>query len=82
LSRAERGRFGRGRQELTRLDAVVIMKKPSPNGDGLRGIAAIRRLATPLRKGVRLVGKKQLYFVLRFLVCLAFALYILTIEAC
>lgn len=35
-----------------------------------------------MRKGVKLVGKKRLYFVLRFLVCLAFALYMLTIKAC
>jgi hypothetical protein len=40
-----------------------------------------RRLATPLRKGVKRVWKNRLYFVLRFLVCLAFALYILTINA-
>ena len=40
-----------------------------------------RRLATPLRKGVKRVWKNRLYVVLRFLVCLAFALYILTINA-
>ena len=33
-------------------------------------------------KGVRLMWRKRLYVVLRFLVCLALAAYILTIDAC
>ena len=41
-----------------------------------------RRLATPLGKGVKLMGRKRWYAVLRFLVCLALWAYILTIKAC
>ena len=40
------------------------------------------RLATPLRKGVRLVGKKRLFAVLRFLVLFTMMAWLLTIKAC
>jgi hypothetical protein len=39
-----------------------------------------RRLALPERE-VRLMWKRRLYIVLRFLVCLILAMYILTINA-
>ena len=41
-----------------------------------------RRLATPLRKGVRLMWKERLFAAFRFLVCLAFVLYILATKVC
>ena len=47
------------------------------------GRCYIRRLATPLRKGVRmLMWRERLRAALRFLVCLALTLYILTTNAC
>jgi len=49
---------------------------------GRRTLLYNRRLATPLREGVKLMGRKRLYAVLRFLVCLALWGYILTIKAC
>ncbi len=42
----------------------------------------LKRILRRRRRGVKRVWKNRLYVVLRFLVCLAFALYILTIKAC
>ena len=41
-----------------------------------------RRLATPLGKGVKLMWRRRLYIVLRFLVCLVFWACILTMKVC
>lgn len=60
------------------------MKKTADYGImcGRRTLLHNRRLATPLRKGVKRMGRKRLYWVLRLLVLLALWAWVLTIKAC
>ena len=69
---------GKGRRKLTRFVPCVRMDKPQKG----RALLLKERSATSLRREVMRMWRKRLYWVLRFLVCLAATLYILTTKAC